>query len=165
MVEIFGPRKVAGSAIGVYSIQSSPNTSFYWNITGGSQVTGGNSSTIVVKWDNASAGEVSVYALDGNGCHSDTISIAVEVTSSVQAQQRMQVLVHPNPNPGEFSIQGTDIETAINIYDGSGRLVFSSVFDSAKDLRLDLRNLDTGVYYMHMDTEAGSFYTKLLIQK
>ena len=70
---INGPDSVCAGTASFNYTASSNGASYGWIIQGGTQVSGGNSGSIGVNWTSAN-GSISVYAINANGCHSDTLT-------------------------------------------------------------------------------------------
>jgi hypothetical protein len=79
-----GPDTVCSSSAStnIYAVTSIPAYTYQWVVTGGSQVSGGNSASAGIQW-TATNGQVGVYALNTQGCHSDTLSMNVIASNPV----------------------------------------------------------------------------------
>lgn len=60
-----------------YSVPLHAGSTYDWQITGGTQISGGTTPSIIVDWNDTTAGQVYVSELNQYGCTSDTISIPV----------------------------------------------------------------------------------------
>lgn len=67
-----------------YSVSGSTNSTFEWFVTKGSQVNGGNSDQIDVKWTTKGGGKVQVVETKNNGCVGDTVTLQVNIGCDVQ---------------------------------------------------------------------------------
>ena len=81
----------------------------------------------------------------------------------------IKVTLSPNPTKGIISIKlnsdsKISISNNINVYNSSGTLV-SSVPSQLKDeLEIDLTNLSTGIYFVHIHLSNGTSVTKQIIK-
>lgn len=91
-VEILGPpatsaisgmTTVCTNQAGVtYSVTNTPGSSYAWNITGGTQVTGGTSNSITVDWGGGATGTVEVVETNSFGCVGTAVSQTITITNS-----------------------------------------------------------------------------------
>jgi gliding motility-associated-like protein len=82
---ISGSQTICSGQTGVeYQIDNVGLTSFDWLVTGGQIVSGDNTSSIIVDWDEnlQTFGTVAVSTLDNNSCASATVSQQVNVNNS-----------------------------------------------------------------------------------
>lgn len=76
---ITGSQNVCLNLVDNYSLISvTPGSQYFWNITGGKQVSGGNSGTITIQWNSVEdTAYISVVEKNTYGCVSDTSSMMV----------------------------------------------------------------------------------------
>jgi hypothetical protein len=79
-----GPDTICSSSTSTstYSVVPIPTYTYQWDVTGGSQVSGGSTATAGIQW-SATNGHVGVFALNTLGCHSDTLSMNVVASNPV----------------------------------------------------------------------------------
>ncbi len=103
---------------------------------------------------------------DGGYDYSETVSIRV---SDEELQTKLKV--YPNPAIDELSIE-LDLkelsEVKISIWDANGKLVLKNalnrILESGKHAeKLDVKQLDSGVYQMKININSESIYSKLII--
>lgn len=74
------------------------------------------------------------------------------------------VLIYPNPNNGNFYFY-TTLKTEENIdfsvFDASGRLVKTGNGKGQEKINVDLQNVVTGIYFMHVSTKFYSITIKI----
>lgn len=58
--------------------------------------------------------------------------------------------VFPNPGDGIFSVETPSHESALQVYDSSGQLVYSQSFNQEGRKSIDLRNLNGGLYFFKL---------------
>lgn len=75
-------------------------------------------------------------------------------------------LVAPNPAKDELLIQSSDMvdfNTKITMYDMQGQLVRNQNWSSTNVLRVDVADLNTGLYILLIDAEDGMRYSKKVL--
>ncbi|HUP10836.1 MAG TPA: hypothetical protein VM187_01445, partial [Niastella sp.] len=76
---IYGSLSVCPNSKGVdYWVEGRDGSVFYWDVTGGKQVAGGNTDHIKIDWDEKGIGYVKAVEITKEGCISDTILLPVE---------------------------------------------------------------------------------------
>ncbi|MCX6189612.1 MAG: gliding motility-associated C-terminal domain-containing protein [Bacteroidetes bacterium] len=80
---IIGDSVICENTIANYTLSSTPAATFSWTIIGGTQQTGGNSSTISVKWGTAGDAFIKHVEISNNGCESDTLFYKVRIVKTV----------------------------------------------------------------------------------
>ncbi len=82
---LVGPTSVCPNSQNIeYNALGSPNSSYAWSIAGGSQVSGGNSKTILVNWGNEGLGFVVITETDKWGCVSIPVATTIDKTYNLQ---------------------------------------------------------------------------------
>ena len=111
---------------------------------------------------------------DPSGNKANTVTRAVIVVedpnnvgiNSLSISGKMNI--YPNPNNGKFTIElvnGTTVQT-IKVYSVIGALVKEiSVAANAKNIAMDLSELNEGIYIVKLDGLSGSFTQKITIVK
>lgn len=75
---IYGSVSVCPNSSGIdYWVNGEKGSTFYWNVQGGQQVAGGNSSHIKINWGEKGGGIISVMQITKQGCPGDTIKLKV----------------------------------------------------------------------------------------
>ncbi len=125
------------------------------------------------------AGNYSVSLTNKDGCIASSKSVYVGCLSlaaagspdglSVAANE--ETLVYPNPSNGIVNIKYSSTfsrQMQINVFDVSGRLVFSKTTSAIKgnnNLQLDLRNLNSGSYYVELKSSNQEKKMNFIIQR
>ena len=89
---------------------------------------------------------------DGDG------NIVQDGLSSVNADFSDQISIYPNPSSDLLYIDHGDIsDVRYNLFDGQGRLVYSSAKLAAHSLNmLDVSIYDSGIYFLYINQEGKS---------
>lgn len=76
-----------------------------------------------------------------------------------------EILLYPNPNNGEFSIQylGIDKRVGIDLIDVNGKLIHKGDLAQKSNQLFRISNLKTGLYFLRITTTKTSITKKLLV--
>jgi YVTN family beta-propeller protein len=72
--------------------------------------------------------------------------------------------IYPNPAKSFFVIRSPLPVKEIEIFDVSGKLIKEIAFSSAKEPKISLKGIKTGVYLLKIKTENKEFTQKLIIK-
>lgn len=112
--------------------------------------------------------DVSVLVQDAAGCvGKDTINVDFEICNGIADYKENKYRIYPNPGDGLLTIEGEFRENdRINIYDNHGRFMNSfEIGNNKKRVRIDLRNLEQGIYFLLMQKEKVTISRKIIITK
>lgn len=116
-------------------------------------------------------GNYTVQIVDANGCKSDkSASFNVVVTSIRNNAASIGLKIFPNPNYGLFTIELSSQKYTsyeLNIYNVAGRTIYQENFDVHSGLnskKIQLQNIDKGIYFLSLKNEDGVATYQLLIQ-
>ncbi|WP_250253284.1 reprolysin-like metallopeptidase [Chryseobacterium sp. Marseille-Q3244] len=128
---------------------------------------------------HSAQGEWKLFATDNNAGNAGTItgwslevctqetqnqSLATREVSSLLADD---IKVYPNPSDGNFFIKSQNIkgEVKVTLFDSSGRLIYSSVYQSEGNNTKELNvNVPKGVYVISISSSKGVYNSKLVIK-
>lgn len=127
---------------------------------------------------HSAQGEWKLFATDNNAGNAGTITgwslevctqemqtlAAREVSSSPLADD---IKVYPNPSDGNFFIKSQNIkgEMKVTLFDSSGRLIYSSAYQSEGNNTKELNvNVPKGVYVISISSSKGVYNSKLIIK-
>ena len=92
-----------------------------------------------------------------------------EFSSTEAVSNALPIEVYPNPSDGSFYLKaltdyGSDLRFNLSVQDVVGHKVY---LDNAINLndRIDLSNLDAGVYYLRLTNEGTDYIERIVIQK
>jgi Secretion system C-terminal sorting domain len=101
---------------------------------------------------------------DMNGCSNmDSLTIFVDPCLTVLNNEEIQFLISPNPSNGIFNIQ-SNTNGMIEIFDLTGKKISSQQIRSGNRDQLNLSGQASGIYFLRMTTETGSYQTRIIIQ-
>jgi len=92
----------------------------------------------------------------------DTIIVSADICSSYEQLQQASLQLHPNPagSSTELAFPATQNATLL-LYDSSGRLVQQKQI-SGSSYRLNLSNLETGIYHIKLISNDYNLSKKLI---
>tara|TARA_B100001287_G_scaffold49012_1_gene38053 strand:+ start:3109 stop:6105 length:2997 start_codon:yes stop_codon:yes gene_type:complete len=102
---------------------------------------------------NLTSGVYQVTIIDDNGCESDEFQINVDSHLSVNENHLDAFNVFPNPSNGEFFItfkKAVKEKIDIRVFDLTGRVVYFSSIKDVKDFKINLLDIQAGVYFLDL---------------
>lgn len=97
-------------------------------------------------------------------CTRQTQALGVQDAVSPLADD---IKIYPNPSDGNFFIKSRNLkgEVKVGMFDASGRLVFSSAYQSEGNNTKEFNvNVPKGVYVISINSSKGAYNTKLVIK-
>jgi hypothetical protein len=84
----------------------------------------------------------------------------------VNTQDKIEVLVYPNPTTGELTITNYELQiTNIEIFDIYGRKIsFNHLINTSSHHLINISHLQTGIYFIKVQTEQGEVVEKIIKQ-
>lgn len=118
------------------------------------------------KYKPTESGAYTVQVTDNNGCKSEMSEM---VLVGVNDTPKTFLDIYPNPSDGNFILKIPDNTSGVKIYIYNilGNLVFEKEFIENKynDLKLELNNLNSGIYVINIYFSNKRFFKKLIINK
>lgn len=159
-----------GSAA-VFYINGPEGMNYFWNFTGDSDLietevfTAGNDSLVVFWQDSEGLLDIDVVGVDLNGCFSNESSLSVQVVDPAALNEfkyttRLKVYPIPAKDLVTVSNQGSSSGVAV-LNDLSGRLVNQFDIGKEESVKLNVSNLEAGVYLLNWEQST----VKLIISK
>ena len=150
-------------------------TSYDWVID---PVTAGSISgdtTGTATWTNKFAGTVKISVIASNDCgqavSSDEKTVILYSPTGINDINALGFEVYPNPTSGKFTI-GFNTRSAVavdvTVFNSLGASLYSEkslVISGKFNKVIDFTGKSDGIYYIKIESEAGSFIRKLVIQK
>lgn len=126
---------------------------------------------------HSAQGEWKLFATDNNAGNAGTVDgwsleVCTRGTQTLAAKEVSSPLaddikVYPNPSDGNFFIKSQNIrgEVKVTLFDSSGRLVYSSAYQSEGNNTRELNvNIPKGVYVISISSSKGVYNSKLIIK-
>ena len=102
---------------------------------------------------------------DFNGCTGNTtITITVEACADMNNLSANEVRVYPNPNGGQFFIEGMDKGIAYTIFDFHGRAIYDGIIQSQVE-EVNVLNASEGLYYLEAKQNGNLSRIRFVITK
>lgn len=158
-ITISGPTTANNGSTQVYSVASTPGSTYNWQAVNG-VVQNNGTSLIQVKWNLTGAtGTVTVTEKGVNGCNGNPANYNVTLTPTAGinpfTKNAFAANLYPNPSTDNFTL---DVSTGdmVNmvIYDQLGRQVMEGKRFSST-ISIDNHNLAAGIYLVKLSTDTG----------
>ena len=103
---------------------------------------------------------IGAYRNDGNGQDAGHVRVfdLSNITSTTLVRKE-NIVVFPNPTTGKIKLTGITSSARITAMDSLGKVVIER---SNMGQELDLSSLPAGIYYLQINTERGSLFSKIL---
>ncbi|MBK7030816.1 MAG: T9SS type A sorting domain-containing protein [Bacteroidales bacterium] len=156
-----------------YETTSNPGSSFNWQVTGGTVVSGAGTSQVNILWGTAGTGTVNVTETNAAGCDGLSQTFTVEVDACVgytEMESKRSLNVFPNPTDGAITIEGLNVldgSSTLNLLDLSGKILFKkSLASGIESFVLDETSLlSSGVYIIEWMENGVIQGRKMFIKK
>lgn len=158
-ITISGPTTANNGSTQVYSVASTPGSTYNWQAVNG-VVQNNGTSLMQVKWNLTGAtGTVTVTEKGVNGCNGNPANYNVTLTPTAGinpfTKNAFAANLYPNPSTDNFTL---DVSTGdmVNmfIYDQLGRQVMEGKRFSST-ISIDNHNLSAGIYLVKLSTDTG----------
>lgn len=126
-----------------------------------------NSSTGVISGVPYVASPPTNYTITAtNNFGTSTNAVVISINSNLGVEDVVfnNMVVYPNPTTGEVNINNILVEK-VNVYNNVGQLVKTfSYKEATNNTSLQLNNLPTGTYYLHIDAENAHTVKQIIKQ-
>ncbi len=166
--QITGTRSAPAGSIEAYNANNVIGSTYKWIITGGKQLTGGNSSSITVQWDSTgtSVGEVRVAEINNLNCEGFEVAINIFLSGlSTKNISKNFVDVYPNPASNFLIISSPLSKIDYILFDLTGRALYTGVVHENSKEEINLSEISAGTYYLKCQTESGLQSLKKVLVK
>jgi hypothetical protein len=109
------------------------------------------------------AGTYSVSVTDANNC-TLTLNYTVGSTVSLNTNSSSVIELYPNPSNGLFTINATQVNSEVFIYNVLGENVFSGKLTKGKN-SIDLKSINSGSYLVKINSNGVVSTSRLIINK
>jgi len=140
-------------------------SSFEWNITGGTILSGQGTSFVTVQW--TTDGEISVSAISADGCSGISSTLEIDVLTGIEDltfSDKLNIFPSPASSNITVSIEGIVGTHRCTIYSLTGKKVLEFVLENNTRI-LDVSNLANGTYILTVDTSQGPVKQTFVIAK
>lgn len=116
-----------------------------------------------------SATQWNVFGVDTQylGAHTGPTNVSgcVLINSINNVETNNVARVYPNPNNGKFVIElNTVANVEMNLYDMTGRVVYSTQLNSTNIIKIDVNNLNSGIYIAEVKADNKVSRSRISVQ-
>ena len=149
IVSILGNTIISPNSSETYAFVDPGGYTFTWSAINGTILGGQGTTSVDIFWDASGGGQV-ILNLDGQCPTSDTLTVGTFV--GVEDHWINDLQIHPNPSSGNFNMELTE-PAVITVLDARGRAVVKT--NANGQFTLDLSAFPTGTYTLQLNTESG----------
>ncbi len=147
---ITGALVIPQYTIDTHSVVYHPGNHYFWNLHGGSFVSGNTSHEVIVQWGPAGTTPayltVEEYAPT---CYlKDSVVIVIDNPAAIPETHENEVLVYPEAGGVDFLIESKSGIRELKIYDLSGRIVQVFSGNETRQQRIHVSRLSPGIYLL-----------------
>ncbi len=103
---------------------------------------------------------------DSSGCvNSDSTSIVIDACAGLDAfELANQVTLYPNPTQGNVTVSFNSAANTISysLHTAEGKIVATGNHSAVQEFRVDLKNEETGIYFLHLNVDGHQQVLRLL---
>ena len=154
----------AGTTEWSYSC-SDEASSFEWDITGGTILSGQGTSFVTVQW--TTDGEISVTAISADGCPGLSSTLEIDILMGLEGltfSDNLTIFPSPASSNMTVSLDGIEGNKRCQIYSLTGKKVLAFVLEN-NTRTLDVSNLANGTYILAVNTDQGAVKQAFVIAK
>lgn len=135
-------------------------------LSNGGNISGATTSTLNIS--NVQVADYGSYTCVVSGtCGNETSNTAIlTILTTINDISDNQLAVYPNPSDGKFFVDfGTDaMNGKMYVIDETGRIIMYRIIENENTIMIDLTNRAQGYYFLKVDTEDQSFYSRLILK-
>lgn len=145
-----------------YSTADNSGSSYAWEVTGGTILSGAGTSMINVMWGDPGMGIVTVTETTADGCEgtSEAYEVTIDDCTGIGEADPGQVHLFPNPAGDRINISGLT-DATLRIYDLLGKEVIT-LPDFDGDHMIDISRLEKGIYLVKVEERNGVSVIRLI---
>jgi len=167
---VLGAVEVRSQEVHNYTVQGTNGSIFNWTVIGGTQTSGGTTSSISVTWGKAGTGKVMVRETNVFGCVGlmKETNVQIGFASGLDMNFESHFKLYPNPVEGKLFVElhvPAQKSLEIKCYNSLGQLVNSTVYPTGlTEVSLDTEGFVPGVYLVSIEKDGAVFWNKILHQ-
>ncbi len=161
--QITGDTAVNPTDLFLYSAAPDSGYTYEWMVENGIILSGQGQDSVLVQWDSTATGSIKVLATTGGGCHSDTVTLTVNI-SLTKVTDPLQPDISVFPNPVKFQLHIKNLQAACNyrIIDLSGRVLQAGKLPV--DGIISVTALPPGTYYLKLMDDRKRILNKMFMK-
>lgn len=136
-----------------YTTADNAGSSYTWEVTGGSIISGAGTYMINVMWGYPGEGSVAVTEMNAEGCEGTSTSFAVTIDDCTGIHENSTSLtqLYPNPATDKVTITGLN-EATIKVYNLLGKEVYS-LKEARGQLIINTSSFEKGLYLVKVEQD------------
>lgn len=162
VTSITGEELPVNGSTETYTAPFNQGSVYTWFISGGTQVSGGNTNTIEVMWsDPSNMAYLCVMERNANGCESEQ-QLCYDVLTVVSVEDiavEKGLNIFPNPTDGILYIESNETPDNIEVFDVIGQRISVDYQNNT----IDMSQQATGVYLIRVTYEEGSVTRRIRV--
>ena len=151
------------------AVVANPKSVYAWVITGGTKLSGGNSSQIVIKWNTPPVtASIKVTETDSFGCvgTQKSKSVTVQKPVAVNGLESIGIQMFPNPTSQKLQIISKELvvkNAKVYVVNGLGQVVYQGLMTGGK-FELDCSVFAAGIYSVILENNGKNYSEKLIVE-
>jgi pimeloyl-ACP methyl ester carboxylesterase len=91
---------------------------------------------------------------------------ALDITTGIRQNKNLKAELFPNPSNGTFmlTVKENYATAVLTLFDITGKIIDSRVYKNDNTIQLDYSYLAKGMYQLQLETDNGSYISKVLIE-
>ncbi|HOY40691.1 MAG TPA: T9SS type A sorting domain-containing protein [Chitinophagales bacterium] len=91
---------------------------------------------------------------------------ALDITTGIRQNKNLKAELFPNPSNGTFmlTVKENYATAVLTLFDITGKIIDSRVYKNDNTIQLDYSYLAKGMYQLQLETDNGSYISKVLIK-
>jgi hypothetical protein len=161
--EISGLTLVCNDEVAVYSTNDNPGSTYAWNVTGGTIISGAGTHEITIQWGTHGTGYVNVTEENADGCSETTedYQVTIDDCTGINELFSEQIKIYPNPAKNYLTIEfvlNKESSYQVSLLNQIGKVVYQLKKTGSfgrQITRINTSNLPEGVYTIQFRMEDG----------
>ncbi|WP_306641135.1 T9SS type A sorting domain-containing protein [Sanyastnella coralliicola] len=164
-----GATDVIEASIVTYDYQETAESTYAWEIEGGTVDSGQGSASVQVLWGEPGNGIVRVIETDATGCIGEAVEIQITIDPDLNVLEtdQLNMILFPNPANDVVTIQVPENlkNMPFEIVNVVGQQVLNLGNLQRQQEQIDVNMLATGVYFVKATNANGHFTQRLVIKR
>ena len=167
--DVNGATDVIGESLVTYDYQETAQSTYAWEIEGGTVDSGQGSASVQVLWGEPGNGIVRVIETNATGCLGEVVEIQITIDPDLNVLEtdQLNMILFPNPANDVVTIQVPENlkNMPFEIVNVVGQQVLNLGNLQRHQEQIDVSMLATGVYFVKATNTNGHFTQRLIIKR
>jgi PKD repeat protein len=161
---ISGAQVIPQYTIDTHSVVYHPGNYYFWNMHGGTFISGYTNHEVIVQWGPAGTSPayltVEEYA---PSCYlRDSLVIIIDNPSAIPEHAKQESRIYPEPAQDKLNISSLQDIESVGIFDLTGRKMMSLRAEAKREMMIDVSGLDNGTYLLQTISISGSQCSRVI---